>query len=216
MQHVFRMTIAEIEAWLRRRTIQLQPSVNGVAYATDSHFRLFVYDRVNSKADVIDLCDRLDKECGGRCTKATEIRDRMRNPFWSESLDGMRSVLASARRVCCKVHETGSYAMAENKKGYEMLDPRFQGLFTNRLEREPLERKFAEAWRRFNVSWRLTDDVTDSRTALAQMLNDGDQGYPQPPSARDFKVAATVIQWLGSACGQAFLCNVLDRPIGKL
>lgn len=90
------------------------------------------------------------------------------------------------------------------------LQKRFRGLFANRFDREPLERKFAEAWQNFNLGYSASGNPPDQSTALAQLLNTGDCRYPDPPSPRDFEVAATIIQWLGSSVGHGFIRGILE------
>jgi len=73
-----------------------------------------------------------------------------------------------------------------------------KGLHAIRLQREPLEKAFAETW----------EEVNELRSVLAYLLskkNDRDQTIM---TERDEVVAATVIQWLGSCVGQAFLREV--------
>jgi hypothetical protein len=70
------------------------------------------------------------------------------------------------------------------------------GLHAYRCPDNPEEQRFAEAWARCNhLPWLL-----DERTLQT--------GRPVDPSERDEKVAATVIQWLGSPVGQAFLADL--------
>lgn len=74
--------------------------------------------------------------------------------------------------------------------------PGYQGLQPHRLRQNPEEERFARAWAQEN---------RDGRT-LTYILCDGhEQHRPPTPSARDFDVAATVVQWLGSPVGQTFL-----------
>lgn len=74
--------------------------------------------------------------------------------------------------------------------------PGYQGLQPHRLRQNPEEERFARAWAVEN---------RDGRT-LTYILCDGhEQHHPPTPSARDFDVAATVVQWLGSPVGQCFL-----------
>lgn len=70
---------------------------------------------------------------------------------------------------------------------------KFKGLHTYRFKENPEEKRFAEAWAKNNpLPWLL-----DERRLQT--------GRPEDPSDRDTVVAATVIQWLGSPVGQAFL-----------
>ena len=72
------------------------------------------------------------------------------------------------------------------------IKPSFLGLHSNRYGRELDERRFAEAWQRKHQR----EDL------LARLLC---------PSAQDRKVAATLIQWLGSHVGSCFLDEVRRR-----
>lgn len=69
------------------------------------------------------------------------------------------------------------------------------GLNAHRLNDNPEERRFAEAWRGMQAG-RLLDWLL---TGIDQ------RGYPDCASTRDEQVAATVVQWLGSPVGQGFL-----------
>lgn len=71
-----------------------------------------------------------------------------------------------------------------------------EGINTHRLEREPLEKKFAEKWAEIGPStlpYVLSDD--NSRASLSE---------------RDYEVAATIIQWLGSPVGSNFVRQVME------
>lgn len=65
------------------------------------------------------------------------------------------------------------------------------GLHAHRLKQNPREREFMQAWLKESV--------------LPYILSTHDANHPVDPSERDWVVAATVIQWLGSPVGQAFL-----------
>ncbi len=106
-----RTTVTEVEAELTRRHVLLQPSVGGPSYAVDDHFSKYAYGDIASAEDALRLCDELDKECGGHCAKAWQIRDWLDDPFWTESAECVRAAVAANRRVCCARHETGSMAI---------------------------------------------------------------------------------------------------------
>jgi hypothetical protein len=73
-----------------------------------------------------------------------------------------------------------------------------EGQSTHRLDQNPLERKFHDAWKQHNK---------DGDT-LSWLLGDGSRrGHP---SDRDAMVAATVVQWLGSPVGARFVARVMD------
>ena len=74
-----------------------------------------------------------------------------------------------------------------------------RGLHQYRFKDNPEERRFAEAWEAENVR---PNNIT---TMLNQMLGDGTMEGTHYSTPREVEVAATVIQWLGSQCGQFFL-----------
>jgi hypothetical protein len=63
------------------------------------------------------------------------------------------------------------------------------GLHRNRLTQNPEEKRFVDAWEKSNV--------------LRYILDPNNRGVT--PSDRDEQVAATIIQWLGTPVGRAFL-----------
>lgn len=69
------------------------------------------------------------------------------------------------------------------------MPKKVKGLHTYRFRDNPEEKRFAAAWTKNNV--------------LPWLLGPGDRKVD--PSKRDEEVAATVVQWLGSPVGQAFL-----------
>lgn len=83
------------------------------------------------------------------------------------------------------------------------------GINAQRFSREPLEKLFAEEWDKIN---RL---VHGSRPTLPYLLAPDDQYCPGEPSDEKYKLAATVIQWLGSPCGQGFIEDVIQKARDK-
>lgn len=77
-----------------------------------------------------------------------------------------------------------------------------EGKNIHRLSREPLEKKFHDAWKARQ----------EYGNTLGYIL--GDNNEPAILSERDEMVAATVIQWLGSPVGQGFLDIVLGEDRG--
>jgi len=74
---------------------------------------------------------------------------------------------------------------------------RNEGKNIHRLHDNPLEKKFAEAWKEMNRN--------GHRGTLEYLLAE-DPNWPKDEvTSRDRMVAATVIQWLGSNVGQYFL-----------
>lgn len=88
------------------------------------------------------------------------------------------------------------------------IDKKFQGLAAYRYKQNPLEEEFAKQWETQN---------NGSRPTLAYILSD--PPYTQDPlnypSERDWDVANSVIQWLGSPVGQAFLQDVFSSRAGQ-
>lgn len=73
-----------------------------------------------------------------------------------------------------------------------------KGLWQQRFKENPMEKKFALAWEKENTQSRILEYL------LAKNPN-----YPNNEvTERDATVAATVIQWLGSPCGQNFLKEI--------
>jgi hypothetical protein len=77
---------------------------------------------------------------------------------------------------------------------------RIKGLREYRFKDNPLEEKLAKQW----AAWNADDE---RRRILAYLLDEQHDrgGAPPDPTERDGVVAATIIQWLGSPVGQAFL-----------
>lgn len=105
-----RATIAEVEAALNADGIRLQSSVGGTPYATDFHFRKFVFNGI-TVSELEAIADALDAESDrGSCTKAYMIREGLRDGgFYA---DHPEYLAARTRRTCCLCHETGSLAKA--------------------------------------------------------------------------------------------------------
>ena len=81
-----------------------------------------------------------------------------------------------------------------------------------RYKDNPLERKFATEWQRIND----TGTPGRTKTTLDYLMDQKNRGEPNPPlSDRDWLVANTVIQWLGSPVGQCFMADVLKGPYGQ-
>lgn len=76
------------------------------------------------------------------------------------------------------------------------IPSRHRGRNTHRLLSNPIERQVAEIWAKDN----------EKGQTLGRLLA---QDYP---SDRDYQVAATVIQWLGSPVGQSFVVKLTQIP----
>jgi hypothetical protein len=85
---------------------------------------------------------------------------------------------------------------------------KFLGMHAHRYRQNPLERAFA-------ASWQDTND-SQHRTTLDYLMDSTNRGEPVPSlTARDWLVASTVLQWLGSPVGQTFLIQILKTKAGK-
>ncbi len=84
---------------------------------------------------------------------------------------------------------------------YQWTPYMHQGLASHRLEDNPLERKFAEAW----------EAVQRQGNTLNYLLSPTNNPKKATTTDRDIRVAATVIQWLGSHVGQGFLRDILGE-----
>lgn len=91
------------------------------------------------------------------------------------------------------------------------IKKKFRGMGQHRFSREPLEKRFAEAWQRLND----TDTPGRARSTLDYLMDESGRGEPNPPlTDRDWLVASTVIQWLGSPVGQCFVAEVMSLDDG--
>jgi len=80
----------------------------------------------------------------------------------------------------------------------------FQGISSHRYSREPLEKLFAEVWQEENT-----------HNMLPYMMDSSGRSDPLPATKEQHKVAATIIQWLGSPVGQGFLAKVIEKAKNK-
>jgi hypothetical protein len=85
-----------------------------------------------------------------------------------------------------------------------------RGLHDYRFKQNPLEKKFAMAWEKQNVS--AFTDKPDGKGTLDYLLAKDCNLPAGEVTARDREVAATVIQWLGSPVGQSFLEDIKPTP----
>jgi hypothetical protein len=76
--------------------------------------------------------------------------------------------------------------------------PKHVGLSVNRLPDNPDEQTFAKMW------------SEEAPRVLTHLIGDGSQ-YHSSYSQRDATVAATIIQWLGSPVGNAFVRDAQTR-----
>jgi hypothetical protein len=87
---------------------------------------------------------------------------------------------------------------------------KFQGRSPHRYKTDPLEKAFALAWQAENDTSRA-----GRRYSLMEYLFAENKDSSERPIAnltqRDWEIANTLIQWLGSHVGQCFLRDVLKR-----
>lgn len=88
-----------------------------------------------------------------------------------------------------------------------------KGLHQFRFEENAAERIFAEEWEKKNTSPTAWDSESflDGRGTLDYLLAKDNNSPAGEVSDRDRTVAATVVQWLGSPVGLAFLADVQKR-----
>ena len=87
------------------------------------------------------------------------------------------------------------------RKLMEVLDPPHVGLHPKRLSHTP-ERIYAEEWQRENER---QPGINHGYTILEYILCPEGQKWPTRVSSRDAEVAACVIQWLGTNCGNCLI-----------
>lgn len=113
------------------------------------------------------------------------------------------------RRVLHRPHAFSEDACHDYRSpGLALLPLLHRGAHADRLASVTggLERAFAREWERLNEPpERYLALLLDDRPQTPQTTR-----YPQPVSQRDARVAATVVQWLGTNVGRAFLSRVLQ------
>jgi len=73
----------------------------------------------------------------------------------------------------------------------------------------PEEAACADLWRKWNER--------NSRPILDYVLDKGvNPNNPREPSIRDYRVSATIIQWLATPVGSAFVEELIGKNIIKL
>lgn len=93
------------------------------------------------------------------------------------------------------------------------MTSRFVGNGAHRLESNPLEKYFADAWREQNEAQSRFDPC---KTTLAYLLSkDGGKTLPET-TEREEMIAATIIQWLGSPVGSGFVREVMEKANNSL
>jgi hypothetical protein len=105
----------------------------------------------------------------------------------------------------------GRKQMMAARRLRELLEPTYTGLHPERIRTGPAERAYVERWQRENIRQR---GVNSGMTLLEGILKPGGQQWVDRPSQRDADVATTVIQWLGTNVGRAFVDEV-ERDISQ-
>jgi hypothetical protein len=126
--------------------------------------------------------------------------------------------LAADSAVAADVHDARAAQLAHrldlDADTYEILEPDHTGLAKDRLEASPefsrMEKIFAEEWiienQRHGLNHGLLQDLLRDHTHHDAPRF---QGWgPQLLNNRERRIAATVIQWLGTNVGMAFLHRV--------
>lgn len=90
---------------------------------------------------------------------------------------------------------------------------KFKGFSAHRYSREPLEKLFAECWQEENTQLAVKNCTLDH--LLQKIVTNTDIYYAEKQSNEIHKIAATLIQWLGSPVGQGFLVRVIERAMEK-
>jgi hypothetical protein len=87
---------------------------------------------------------------------------------------------------------------------------KFKGFSSHRYNREPLEKLFAECWQEENTQLAVRNCTLDHLFS-----GNVDEHYVEIQSNENYKLAATLIQWLGSPVGQGFLAHVIEKAMNK-
>jgi len=87
---------------------------------------------------------------------------------------------------------------------------KFKGYSFHRYKREPLEKLFAECWQEENTQLAVRNCTLDHLFS-----GNVDEYYVEIQSNENHKLAATLIQWLGSPVGQGFLAKVIEKAMEK-
>lgn len=87
----------------------------------------------------------------------------------------------------------------------------YQGRSPHRYKENPLEKAFALKWQDANSGLGKRYTVLD---ALFDPSGRGGPGY-RPVTKEDWETANTLIQWLGSPVGEAFIIDVVAGPDGE-
>ena len=83
-----------------------------------------------------------------------------------------------------------------------------KGFSQYRFSTNPDEQLFAEEWEEHNTSH---EGKVDGSGILDYLLAENPNDPRGEVTDRDRRVAATVIQWLGSQCGKCFLRDVQEK-----
>jgi len=90
----------------------------------------------------------------------------------------------------------------------KVVREKFQGVSPHRYGDNPLELLFSQHWQDLNSR--------PTTTTLDYLMDRENRGLPDPPlTDREWRVANTVVQWLGSPVGFGFLREVLGPHVRK-
>ncbi len=99
-------SLADLSVFFRTKGV-----LSSDAYLQDQHFERWVLPALDTEQSVSDFLKHLD-QAHGACPKAQHVRDWMAQDFcaWMPRPRAAQLALSKARRVCCRCHETGSFA----------------------------------------------------------------------------------------------------------
>lgn len=100
--------------------------------------------------------------------------------------------------------------MVEPLSQFELFEPEHVTFHEARLQHSPSERIYLEHWRALN---KRSPGVNHGFTYIEHILCPAGL-WPGPVSRRDAAVAASVVQWLGTNCGMAFLMEA-ERAVNQ-
>ena len=87
-------------------------------------------------------------------------------------------------------------------------DPRFIGFMDYRYDSMPAEKACADFWENFNLR--------GGYTTVAYILDHVGSSHPPEPSLRDYRIVATIIQWLATPVGRGFVEELVKNKIIQL
>jgi hypothetical protein len=98
------------------------------------------------------------------------------------------------------------WAMDRKRPEQTEIKAKFMGMSPYRYGQNPLEKRFAQYWQDLNTR--------PTTATLDYLMDPENRGSPVPAlTDREWRVANTLIQWLGSPVGFGFLRDVLESRI---